>query len=76
MEDLNSPLLGIDLNNHTAQALGNALDKLSSSKAAKLVNFAHVQTSWQLLGQGSFSKVYRYYSLIIHPLYNILKFMY
>lgn len=36
------------------------LDHINYTQAARLVNFAHVQTSWSLLGQGSFSKVYRF----------------
>lgn len=34
------------------------MDHISSSKSARLINFAHIQTDWRLIGQGSFSKVY------------------
>lgn len=59
LEDDNSPLAGFDINHDTAQSLGSALDQVMSSKSVTLLNFAHVHTAWGLLGQGSFSKVYR-----------------
>ena len=57
-DDDDSPLFGIDLTLDTALALAEVLDHISSSKSAKLINFAHIQTDWRLIGQGSFSKVY------------------
>lgn len=56
--DDDSPLFGIDLTIDTAIALAEVLDNISSSKSAKLINFAHIQTDWRLIGQGSFSKVF------------------
>ena len=35
------------------------MDEISSSKSAKLINFAHIHSDWRLIGQGSFSKVYK-----------------
>lgn len=55
-----SPLAGIDLSLHSAQALAMTLDNMTLTKSAKLVNFAHVViNNERVLGQGSFSKVFR-----------------
>jgi hypothetical protein len=59
LQDEQSPLAGFDINNDIAQSLGSALDQVMTSKSVTLLNFAHIETSWSLLGQGSFSKVYR-----------------
>jgi hypothetical protein len=58
LNDDKSPLAGFDISHDTAQALGAALDQVMSAKSVTLLNFAHITTSWSLLGQGSFSKVY------------------
>ena len=59
LKDDQSPLAGFDINHDTAQSLGFALDQVMSAKSVTLLNFAHVSTTWRLLGQGSFSKVFK-----------------
>jgi len=53
-----SPLLGVDISLCSAQALAMAMDNISST--TRLINFAHIYLDkGALLGQGSFSRVYR-----------------
>lgn len=55
-----SPLAGMDLTQNSAQQLAASLDHISSPGGVKLLNFAYVKLNTKkLLGQGSFSKVYR-----------------
>ena len=55
-----TPLSGLDLTQDSAQQLAASLDQISSPGGVKLLNFAYVKLNTKkLLGQGSFSKVYR-----------------
>ena len=56
LDDPNSPLAGFEIYHDTAHSLGKALDDVMSSKTVKLVSFANIMTSWELLGRGSFRK--------------------
>lgn len=58
---ISGPLQGLNVNLHSAQSLADTLDVIKSQKGVKLLNFAYIKLdSSKLLGQGSFSKVYRY----------------
>ena len=58
---IHSPLGGLDLSLSSAQALALAMDSLGETQSARLLNFAHIAIDkTKLLGQGSFSRVYRY----------------
>ena len=58
--DIVSPLAGLNINLHSAQSLADCIDRMITEEGVKLLNFAYVQLDeTQLLGQGSFSKVYR-----------------
>ena len=55
-----SPLKGLNVNLHSAQNLAETLDQIKSMKSVKLANFAYIALDAnKLLGQGSFSKVYK-----------------
>jgi len=57
---ITSPLQGLNVNLHSAQNLALTLDQISSENRVKLLNFAYIKLDTdKLLGQGSFSKVYR-----------------
>ena len=57
---ITGPLQGLNVNLHSAQSLADTLDVIKSQKGVKLLNFAYIKLdSSKLLGQGSFSKVYR-----------------
>lgn len=59
-EAMQSPLVGLDLPLPYAQNLATALDELGALSNVKLLNFAHIALDKQsMLGQGSFSRVYR-----------------
>jgi hypothetical protein len=58
--DAKSPLHGFDVSLCSAQELAKTLDRIGGSAAANLINFAHVYLDKKnLLGYGSFSKVYQ-----------------
>lgn len=58
--DAKSPLHGFDVSLCSAQELAKTLDRMGGSAAANLINFAHIYLDKKnLLGFGSFSKVYR-----------------
>lgn len=70
--DIKSPLQGVDLDIHSAQNLASSLDDIGvgSSRPVKLLNFAYINMNTaQLLGSGSFSKVFlgRYLISILNP---------
>jgi len=57
-----SPMQGLNMNLQSAQSLAETLDMLKSraTNAVRLLNFAYIKLDTdKLLGQGSFSKVYR-----------------
>jgi hypothetical protein len=57
---ITSPLQGLNVNLHSAQNLADTLDQIGSQNRVKLLNFAYIKLDTaKLLGQGSFSKVYR-----------------
>jgi hypothetical protein len=57
---IHSPLGGLDLTLSSAQALALTMDSIGENQSAKLLNFAHISIDkTKLLGQGSFSRVYR-----------------
>mmetsp|Transcript_3268 Transcript_3268/g.5093 ORF Transcript_3268/g.5093 Transcript_3268/m.5093 type:complete len:918 (-) Transcript_3268:180-2933(-) len=57
---MRAPLLGVDLSLHSAQVLAGVMDKMKGNHTTRLLNFAHIHLDKsRLLGQGSFSKVYR-----------------
>lgn len=59
MDTLLSPLLGADLSLSSAQTLAHTMDELMS-EGSRLLNFANIfLDKSQVLGHGSFSKVYR-----------------
>ena len=65
-ETLQSPLLGLDITYTVAQELALVVDTMSGNKSAPLLNFAHIYLdNKQLLGSGSFSKVFRYSFFIL-----------
>lgn len=58
--DSKSPLHGFDVSLLSAQELAKTMDQMGGSASAKLINFAHIYLDKKnLLGFGSFSKVYR-----------------
>lgn len=59
--DMRTPLLGVDLSFITAISLAGAVDRIGANTTVNILNFAHIQLTSQrnLLGRGSFSKVYR-----------------
>ena len=59
--DMRTPLMGLDLTILTAISLAGAIDRIGASSNVRILNFAHIQLTSQrnLLGRGSFSKVYR-----------------
>jgi hypothetical protein len=58
--DSKSPLHGFDVSLFSAQELAKTLDHIGGSAAATLINFAHIYLDKRnLLGFGSFSKVYQ-----------------
>ncbi len=74
VQSIASPLQGLNVNLHSAQSLADTLDSIGQSggtgiggsRGVKLLNFAYIKLEGQsahsngrLLGQGSFSKVYR-----------------
>jgi hypothetical protein len=57
---IHSPLGGIDISLSSAQHLARTMDELGEQRNTRLLNFAHIEIDRQkLLGQGSFSRVYR-----------------
>jgi hypothetical protein len=67
-DSIKSPLLGLDISYSAARELAVVVDSMSSNKATPLLNFAHIYLDkHQLLGSGSFSKVYRYLSQLSFP---------
>jgi len=57
---IHSPLGGLDISLSSAQALAVTMDTMLENRSARLLNFAHISINKsQLLGQGSFSRVYR-----------------
>lgn len=60
--EFSSPLKGCDIKLSSAQSLATTMDSIGSGfNAVRLLNFAHIILHTdKLLGQGSFSKVYRY----------------
>jgi hypothetical protein len=57
---IHSPLGGIDISLSSAQHLARTMDELGEQRTTKLLNFAHIEIErHKLLGQGSFSRVYR-----------------
>lgn len=57
---ITSPLTGMDIKLDSAQVLADTLDQVSKESGVKLLNFAYIRLNTQkLLGQGSFSKVYK-----------------
>lgn len=57
---IHSPLGGIDISLYSAQTLARTMDELCEQKTTRLLNFAHIEIDrHKLLGQGSFSRVYR-----------------
>ncbi len=58
---IHSPLGGIDISLYSAQTLARTMDALGEQRTTRLLNFAHIEIDRnKLLGQGSFSRVYRY----------------
>lgn len=59
--DMRTPLIGLDLTMLTAISLAGAVDRIGAHNTVNILNFAHIQLTSQrnLLGRGSFSKVYR-----------------
>ncbi len=58
--DINSPMLGLNVNFSAAKSLAQTVDIMHSEKGVKLLNFAYIKlNNSQLLGEGSFSRVYR-----------------
>lgn len=59
-KDIVSPLQGLNVNLHSAQSLADAVDRMITEKGVRLLNFSYIELDdSSLLGQGSFSKVYR-----------------
>lgn len=57
---IHSPLGGLDLSLSSAQALALTMDAIGETQSARLLNFAHISIDkTNLLGQGSFSRVYK-----------------
>jgi len=57
---ISKPLAGCDLALDTAQHLADTMDQISNESAVRLLNFAYIKMDTKkLLGQGSFSNVYR-----------------
>jgi hypothetical protein len=64
MDTLLSPLLGADLSLHSAQTLAHTMDELIG-EGNRLLNFANIfLDKREVLGHGSFSKVYRCFSMV------------
>jgi len=61
LDTLRSPLIGLEYTLQYAQLLSETVDDLGLDGNVKLLNFAciHIDTKTKLLGQGSFSRVYR-----------------
>lgn len=61
--DMRTPLMGVDLSLIAAISLAGAVDRIGANSTVDILNFAHIQLTSQrnLLGRGSFSKVYRYF---------------
>ncbi len=66
--EISSPLIGVDFNLSSAQNLAQEIDTMqntpnivnNTSQSTILVNFAHISlTKSNIIGEGSFSKVYR-----------------
>ncbi len=59
-----SPLQGLNVNFSSAQTLASTMDNMS--RQVHLVNFAYVKLNQKdPLGQGSFSRVYRYFNVFV-----------
>lgn len=59
-ETIKSPLVGLNVSYHSAQTLADTLDTMRKHHTVRLLNFAYINLDANaMLGQGSFSKVYK-----------------